>query len=186
VAALAAAPPVPPSCPPPPPPPPPGRSGATRAPPERTDRAFAGLDSLLATFWSAQHGYLMEEVPSTVGPVLKSQLGYWNYQESLHALALGAGLAGGGARYGPRVAQLVRAQVAAWLARGESIIYGSVRNQSFIESFLHRLPEIEAPEDRHARGYTQVAQGGAQSGTAADGWGDHNPRLSPCTASLRL
>ena len=46
-----------------------GRQGGNE---ERADgdeeRAFAGLDALMAIFWSKENGYLMEEVPSTSGP----------------------------------------------------------------------------------------------------------------------
>jgi hypothetical protein len=74
-------------------------------------RAAAALDSLLETYWSERDVYLMEEVPSKVGPVRESELPYWNFQESIHAVALGVKLVDP-AKYQPWVKKMVAAQEA--------------------------------------------------------------------------
>ena len=78
---------------------------------QQLQRAFAGLDALMGTFWSRENAYLMEEAPARSGPQREGLLGFWNYQESIHAMALGARLAPA-SRYAATLQQLVSAQQA--------------------------------------------------------------------------
>ena len=87
-----------------------GTATATSSP-ISVSRATAALDSLLSTYWSNVNQYLMEEPPAKIGPIRESELSYWNYQEAIHAVALGAELIDP-AKYGPWVNKMVAAQQA--------------------------------------------------------------------------
>ena len=89
--------------------------------PTPTDKATAALDSLWSTFWSpAPVSYLLREAPAAsrspglpglhVGAAAEGPplLPFWNYQEAVAAMALGAKL--DYARYGPRVQAMVAGQ----------------------------------------------------------------------------
>ncbi len=84
-------------------------TATSKSSPVSSSRASATLDSLLSTYWSNLNHYMMEEPPAKIGPVRESELSYWNYQEAIHAAALGAELIDP-AKYGPWVNKLVAAQ----------------------------------------------------------------------------
>ena len=79
------------------------------APPTPMAKATAALDSLWASFWSPQAQYLLRDAGAPAAAPSKSDLlGFWNYQEATHAMALGARL--DYERYGPKLKAMIGGQ----------------------------------------------------------------------------
>ena len=74
-------------------------------------KATAALDALWATFWSPQAQYLLRDAGAPpAAPSAGDLLGFWNYQEATHAMALGASL--DYEKYGPKLKAMIAGQAA--------------------------------------------------------------------------
>ena len=85
-------------------------------------RAAAALDSLWSTFWSPEANYLRLHPAAAAASSKSSEpelLPYWNYQEAMHAMALGATQLDY-KKYGPRLAAMVAGQTAMDSARSDT------------------------------------------------------------------
>ena len=84
---------------------------APAAPPTPLAKATAALDALWATFWSPQAQYLLRDAGAPpAAPSAGDLLGFWNYQEATHAMALGASL--NYEKYGPKLKAMIAGQAA--------------------------------------------------------------------------
>ena len=88
---------------------------ASASPPSPLDKATEALDSLWSTFWDERSSYLLRDAPDAYfgdsrGGGGAPLLGYWNYQEATHAMALGASL--DYKKNGPKLKAMIAGQAA--------------------------------------------------------------------------